>query len=73
MKILPHQFPIPGQRYSHYKGGYYQVLHLAQHTETQETLVIYQSLHFGTYHARPLENWIERVNTSSGQRFSLLT
>lgn len=30
--------------YKHYKGGYYQVLGIAEHTETKETLVIYVSL-----------------------------
>ena len=30
-------------RYRHFKGGYYQVLALALHTETQEQLVVYQS------------------------------
>jgi hypothetical protein len=47
---------IPGQRYKHYKGGLYVVLHLSKHTETDELLVIYQSLHFGTYYARLVTN-----------------
>jgi len=58
------QTPIPGKRYVHYKGGHYHVLHLAPHTETGELLVIYQSLLFGTYHARPLENWCTPVNNN---------
>lgn len=28
-------------KYQHFKGGYYQVLHLARHSETQEYLVVY--------------------------------
>ena len=55
---------IPGQRYKHYKGGIYIVLHLSKHTETDELLVIYQSLHFGTYYARPLSNWCTPVNSN---------
>lgn len=51
------KYPIPGKRYQHYKGGHYRVLHLAKHTENEEILVIYQSIHYGTYYARPLENW----------------
>ena len=30
--------------YKHYKGGYYQVIGIGQHTETKEILVIYISL-----------------------------
>jgi hypothetical protein len=51
------QYPQPNAIYKHYKGGLYKVLHLAKHTETNEVLVIYQSIHFGSFHARPLSNW----------------
>jgi hypothetical protein len=30
--------------YRHYKGGYYQVLGVGQHTETKELMVVYISL-----------------------------
>ena len=30
--------------YKHYKGGYYQVLGVAEHTETGEKVVVYISL-----------------------------
>jgi len=28
-------------KYQHFKGSYYQVLHLARHSETEEYLVVY--------------------------------
>ena len=29
-------------KYQHFKGSYYQVLHLARHSETEECLVVYR-------------------------------
>ena len=46
----------PGRRYKHKKGGTYTVLHIAEHTERDETLVIYQHS-TGSIHARPRDNW----------------
>lgn len=49
-------------RYTHYKQKMYEVLMLAQHSETEETLVIYRCL-YGDYSvwARPLSLFIEPV------------
>ena len=54
--------PHPGRCYRHYKGGIYEVLFLAKHTENDEILVIYRSMQFGTNYARPLSVWNEPVN-----------
>lgn len=64
------QYPEPGGIYRHYKGGLYKVLFLSKHTETEEILVNYKSIHFGSYYSRPLSSWNE--TTSDGkQRFRL--
>jgi hypothetical protein len=55
------QYPEPGRKYRHYKGGLYEVLFLSKHTETNEVLVTYKSLHFGSYYSRPLESWNQKV------------
>lgn len=54
-------YPDPGKKYRHYKGGLYEVLFLSKHTETGEVLVIYKSIHFGSFYARPLESWNEKT------------
>lgn len=62
--------------YQHYKGPLYQVLHIAQHSETQEAHVVYQCL-YGDYSIwiRPLSMFSERVSLDDGSvlpRFKLL-
>lgn len=56
----------PG-RYRHYKGKDYQVLGLATHSETHETLVVYRCL-YGDHDlwVRPLAMFSEKV-TVEGQ------
>jgi hypothetical protein len=62
--------------YQHYKGSYYRVLHVAQHSETDERLVVYQGLsgERGDVWVRPLAMFQETVKTGSGctRRFSLV-
>lgn len=55
-------YPSPGRLYKHYKGGIYEFLFLAPHTENGEILVIYKSVLFGSYYARPLSTWNEEVD-----------
>lgn len=55
------EYPNPGGIYQHYKGGLYEVLFLSTHTETDEVLVNYKSLHFGSYYSRPISNWNQKT------------
>lgn len=56
------KYPEIGKIYRHYKGGKYKVLTLCKHSETDETLVIYKSIHFGSIHARPLSMWFDDID-----------
>ena len=54
-------YPQPGQVWQHYKGGQYEIVAMCNHTDTNEVLVIYKSLSFGGFHARPYYEWHEVV------------
>jgi len=72
--MTPQNGPVPG-RYKHYKGPEYQVVGMAQHSETEEWLVIYQALYGEQgFWARPLELWNSPATHDgrSVKRFSLI-
>ena len=53
--------PAPG-RYRHYKGGEYEVIGVARHSETDERLVVYRPLDNVTgLWVRPLTMFLETV------------
>lgn len=52
---------IPLGRYQHYKGPYYQVINIAQHSESEEQLVIYKPEKSEQWWARPLDMFIEEI------------
>jgi hypothetical protein len=57
----------PGQIWRHYKGGVYEIVGVAIHSETLEEMVIYKSLYDGdkykkgTIWVRPKLMWFEKV------------
>ena len=56
------KLPLPVEIYRHYKGGTYEIVTLAAHSETQEKVVVYKSLNFGSYHVRPLSMWFDVID-----------
>jgi hypothetical protein len=59
-------YPQPGEKWQHYKGGQYEIICMCNHTETNEELVIYRSLSFGGFHARPYSEWHDSVKVDNG-------
>jgi len=47
--------------YRHYKGGLYFKLGIGKHSETEEQMVLYYSLHYRTFWVRPAAMWNETV------------
>lgn len=63
---LAHTAPTPG-RYRHFKGGEYDLLRVARHTETNELLAVYCSVKDpDTTWVRPLEMFNEVVVRPDG-------
>lgn len=58
--------PVPG-RYRHFKGGEYEVIGVARHSETHEPLVVYRPLYGDSgLWVRPLAMFLETV-THNGE------
>lgn len=53
----------PGSIFRHFKGGLYEVVDFAKHTETGETLVIYRSMNEpDKIWARPADMFFSKVD-----------
>ena len=58
--------------YRHYKGNEYELLFIAEQTETQEALAVYRSLIDDKIWTRPASMWLEKV-MFEGQEISRFT
>lgn len=48
--------------YRHFKGGLYKVIAIAKNADTGEKYVIYQSLSSYDTYARPIKNFVSKVD-----------
>jgi hypothetical protein len=65
LAALPH---TPPGRYRHYKGGEYEVLGVARHSETQEPLVVYRPLYNSSgWWVRPHAMFFGRVSVDGSE------
>lgn len=54
--------------YEHYKGNLYELITIANHSETLEKMVVYKALYGeGGFWVRPLSMWEEMVCVNGGQ------
>ena len=69
------RYNIKKGKYLHFKGGQYEVLHMASHSETMEDLVVYRALYDEKrIWVRPAAMWNHNVfaNGKSVKRFELI-
>ena len=65
--------PIPWEKYRHFKGGLYQVIAIATHTETDEEMVVYQAL-YGDHkiYCRPLSMFMSEVGEEGSGEYRFI-
>ena len=60
-----------GKIYKHYKGTFYKIIALGKHSETEEDMVVYQSVKNGDVWIRPKKMWNEKIDSNT-LRFTLM-
>ncbi|MSR71005.1 DUF1653 domain-containing protein [Candidatus Kaiserbacteria bacterium] len=66
---LPADAPKPGEIFRHYKGDQYRVVLLAEHSNENEWMVVYEPMYpnpDAPYFTRPLREWREVVDLPAG-------
>jgi hypothetical protein len=66
---------LPLGKYRHYKGGEYEVIGVARHSETLESMVVYRPLYNETgWWLRPFAMFVEEIEVDGRKlpRFALL-
>ncbi len=61
---LPHDAPMAGEIFRHYKGDQYRVTGIALHSNDEEWMVVYEPLYANPaakLFTRPLREWAEMV------------
>lgn len=63
---------IKGQRYRHHKGNIYEILAVAEHSETEEKLVVYFNINIpDRIWVRPYDMFVENISDGR-KRFELI-
>lgn len=60
-----------GKTYKHFKGNLYKIIALAKHSETEEEMIVYQSITKGDIWVRPKRMWNDFVDENNTLRFTL--
>ena len=68
MELEDYKQIIKPGKYKHYKGNMYEVIGVANHSETMEPVIVYQALYGekGLW-VRPAEMWFELVEVDGKQ------
>ena len=62
---------IIGQTYKHYKGNYYKIIAFAKNSETEEEMIVYESIETDDVWVRPKYMWNEVVDNKGTLRFTI--